>query len=79
MPRYFFHVRDSFFSPDMVGTELPDLRAARAKAVATAGSILCENSGGLCEGHPWRLELTGEGGQVLFAMQVVLDPPKLVE
>lgn len=79
MPRYFFHIRDGSFSPDLVGTDLPNLRTARAQAIATAGSILRENPEGLSEGHPWRLEVTGEEGQVLFTMQVVLDPPKLVD
>ena len=43
MPRYFFHVRDAdqlFEDPD--GSELPDLRAAEAEAVAAGCEIAGE-------------------------------------
>lgn len=42
MPRYFFHVQDGHDYPDLEGTELPDLAAARAEAVQFAGSLLAD-------------------------------------
>jgi hypothetical protein len=40
MPRYYFHVEDHHTDIDEVGTELPDLEAARSEAVRAAGEIL---------------------------------------
>ena len=36
MPRYFFNVYDGIAMPDLVGTELPNLDAARKEALAVA-------------------------------------------
>jgi hypothetical protein len=40
MPRYFFNVEDHRTAIDVVGTELPDLNAARDEAVVMSGEIL---------------------------------------
>ena len=40
MPRYFFHVQDGSDFPDLQGTVLDDLPAARLEAVRFAGSLL---------------------------------------
>ena len=40
MPRYFFHVIDSYSAPDTDGTELPDIYAAQHMAVRASGEIL---------------------------------------
>lgn len=42
MPRFFFHVRDDLDVPDFEGTELPDLAAARARAIIEARLLMCD-------------------------------------
>lgn len=42
VPRFFFHVRDDIEAPDNEGAELPDLEAARDKALHEARSMMCE-------------------------------------
>ena len=66
MPRYFFHLRNDLDVPDPEGQELPDLRAARAQAVAyavdmAAASVLEHRKVNL--GH--RIDVEDEAGQVL--------------
>ena len=42
MARFFFHVFDDQETLDDEGAELPDLDAARARAIAGARSLICE-------------------------------------
>ena len=43
MPRFFFHVFNHEITLDEEGTELPDLDAARAFAIESARSLVCES------------------------------------
>jgi hypothetical protein len=59
MPRYYFHVEDDHTEIDEVGTELPDLEAARSEAVRAAGEILRDGAAkSLWTGKPWRMWVT---------------------
>jgi hypothetical protein len=59
MPRYYFHVKDGHDSPDLEGTELPDLEAARRAAVTMSGELLRDGvQDSLWEGHPWEIMVT---------------------
>ena len=42
MPRYFFHVVDDFDITDDEGADLPDLPAARERAIESARVLMCE-------------------------------------
>ncbi|WP_426959566.1 DUF6894 family protein [Muricoccus radiodurans] len=75
MPRYFFHVHDGQASPDLEGTELPDLEAARRQAVDTAGLTLRESQARPREGLPWRMEVADGSGAILFVLHVSIQPP----
>ena len=42
MPRYFFHVYDDIIAEDEEGEDLPNLAAARLKALKGARDLICE-------------------------------------
>jgi hypothetical protein len=42
MPRYFFHTEGQSIITDQEGVELPNVKAARAEAMRTAGQIMRE-------------------------------------
>jgi hypothetical protein len=48
MPRYYFHVHDDLDFEDEEGLDLPDVTAARAKAVEGARDLMCAT---LRDGH----------------------------
>jgi hypothetical protein len=59
MPRYYFHIEDHRTYVDHVGTELPDLQAARDEAIGAAGQILRDGAAkDLWGGKPWRMWVT---------------------
>ena len=76
MPRYFFHIHDSASLIDEEGTELADLQSARLQAIETAGSILRESPDSLWAGTPWHMDVTDEGGQLLFTLDFALRQAK---
>ena len=78
MPRYFFNLYDDIVAIDEEGSELPDLAAARAKAVASAREMSCAEvlKGRLNLKH--RIEVTDEAGRlactVHFADVLTIEP-----
>jgi hypothetical protein len=71
MQRYFFHVEDDTTTLDEMGTECPDLAAARDEAVRTSGEILRDGAAShLWSGKPWRMWVTQAdgGGKTLFTL-----------
>ncbi len=79
MPRFYFHLRDDAgLMRDTEGSELPDLDAARAEAVADARSLVAEwlRMGQVVDGR--RFEIADEAGQVL-AVIPLRDVLKLPE
>ena len=76
MPRYFFHIDDGVSIPDPIGSELPDLAAARSEAVEASGSILADLDGDFWKsGRPWVMSVTGETGQLLFSLHFSAEIP----
>ena len=67
MPRYFFDIRDGEYLADEVGTDLPDIEAARVQAVVLSGGLLQERPSKFWDGEEWRLEVR-EGQTILFAL-----------
>ena len=73
MPRYFFNVDDGRTSVDTVGSEHPDLQAAREEALVTSADLLRDGGGpDLWSGKPWRMWVTdqpGGAGKTLFTLR----------
>jgi hypothetical protein len=69
MPRYFFHVIDGYTARDTDGTDLPDIYAAQEQALYMSGEILRDMGGKFWNGTEWKLEVTDEHGQMLFALR----------
>lgn len=76
MPRYFFHVRDGADYPDLQGTVLPDLAAARREALRFAGSLLAEVPETFWSGGEWLLTVADDTRLTLFELRfVATDAP----
>ena len=69
MARYFFNVIDGKFLADDVGAELPDLAAARAMAIQTAGAILRDEGSRLSPDAEWLMFVTNEARQMVFKLR----------
>jgi hypothetical protein len=44
MPRFFLHLRNDIYPPDPEGVDLPDLTAARSKAIESARFTLAQTA-----------------------------------
>ena len=73
MPRYFFHVYDGFSTKDNEGINLPDIFAAQEEGIRLSGELLREMGGKFWDGTEWSLEVTDEGGLVLFRLRFSAD------
>jgi len=69
MPHYHFHTSDC--SPDLEGSELEDLAAAKCEAVKTAGHVICDAAGTFWDRAEWTMTVTDEDGLILFILQIV--------
>lgn len=64
MPRYFFHVFNSFETTDLEGAELLDLEAARAAAIKGARGIMADElETGFIDLNHW-IEIEDEHGEM---------------
>lgn len=70
MPLYFFHVDNGTFAPDLTGSELLDLQAARVEAVRAAGDMI-NNTRDTFWNHkePWSMHVTDDASRLLFTLQ----------
>jgi hypothetical protein len=59
-----------------VGEELPDKHAAWKEATVTAGQMLQGIDGKLRPGHDWRMEVTDEFQNTLYALHIQAEKPK---
>ncbi|MCS3896074.1 hypothetical protein M2171_005207 [Bradyrhizobium japonicum USDA 38] len=76
MPKYFFHTTHEHTEIDDVGEELPDKHAAWKEATITAGQMLQDMDGKLRPGHDWRMEVTDEFQNTLYALHIQAEKPK---
>jgi hypothetical protein len=69
VPRFFFHLTDEVFAPDLEGIEFPDSEAARAAAVQGIRGMICDQvkHGRLCLGYS--LEVMDEAGTRVVALR----------
>lgn len=68
MARYFFNTTDGTSEPDVVGTELNDLAAARKHAIVFAGQVLHGEPTVLWNGRDFRVDVTDNRGLLLFTL-----------
>lgn len=68
MPRYFFNVHDGESFPDLQGTELIDLNAARTEAIRFSGSLLRDRPDTFWSSKLWALEVCDDHGLRLFTL-----------
>jgi len=69
--RYLFHIKDGRDIPDPDGIDLPDMKAVRsqAQATATAGEMLRELDGTFSD-EDWRMEVANEAGQLVLTLRI---------
>ncbi|HEX8413231.1 MAG TPA: hypothetical protein VF637_05020 [Sphingomicrobium sp.] len=68
MPRYFFHVADGCDYPDLQGTELANLSAARQEALRFTGMLLSEKSESFWSGEEWVMRIADAHDLTLFTL-----------
>jgi hypothetical protein len=56
MPRFHFDGYDGHHLPDMEGTDLPDVHAARLEAIAAAGELIRDTAKQSKIDEEWRME-----------------------
>lgn len=54
--------------PDMDGTVLPDVEAARHEAVRLCAGLLNDGSARVWDGKPWQLEVHDDSDELLFTL-----------
>ena len=73
MPRYFFSCRGAQNFDDRIGTELPNLMAAKVQAFENAGEIFKDHAERFALDPRWRMMISDEAGEVLFSVTVEAD------
>ncbi|WP_028056612.1 DUF6894 family protein [Sphingomonas phyllosphaerae] len=68
MSRYFFHVHDGEDDLDLIGTELPDIAAARSEAARFASGLLRDSATGFGDCSDWRMRITDSADLTLFEL-----------
>ena len=69
MPKFFFNIRDGYSYKDDTGIELPDIYAAQKEAIRYSGEVLREMGAKFWDETEWKLEVTDEGGRILFSLR----------
>jgi hypothetical protein len=67
--RYFFHIHHADPELDEVGTELPDMDAARVAAVSLAHRLLLDDAEQFWNTMDWSLEVKDETGRTVFSLR----------
>lgn len=76
MSRYFFHVEDGRSYPDLDGTELADVDAARIASVRMFGALLADDPVAFWNGDEWALRCTDADQMTLFKIHFyAIDAP----
>lgn len=69
MPRYYFHVHDGKDFPDLQGTVLPSVDAAKSEAVRFMADLLAHNPDGFWSGGEWTMHVTDARDVELFELK----------
>ncbi len=70
MPRYFFHLTDGGSTPDPVGSELPDVHAARIEAVVYAAQTLKDSPEMAWSDPEVKVRVSDEEGKHVFTVRI---------
>ena len=71
MPMYYFHLSDDYKLPDVDGTDLSDLAAARSHAFGVARELTFKSEGMLNHGWSlWRMLVHDDNGRELFSLEL---------
>ncbi|QQR39700.1 DUF6894 family protein [Devosia rhizoryzae] len=68
MPRYFFHVRDGQYAPDLSGTLCESDEHARSEAILWAIAMISELGSQFFDIRGWQMRVEEEGGRQLFTL-----------
>lgn len=68
MQRFHFHVEDGREYPDLQGTMLVDLTAARQEALRFAGQLLADADSSFWTGEKWTVTVTDDAKVELFVL-----------
>lgn len=77
MPRFFFDIENGESQRDEIGTDLKDLKAARAAAIQLSGEMMRDTPEGLNETGAWRCQVRDGGGSTVFVLRVNTIAPLL--
>lgn len=69
MQRYFFHVQDGQYYPDLEGMELPGLPEARLESVKRSAELLRDNGPNFWDGQVWKMIVEDDQALVMFQLQ----------
>ena len=73
MPRYFFNVHDGETFPDLQGTELHDLNAARDEAIRFSGALMKDSPDKFWVAKGWHMEVCDDFGLHLFTLRFAAE------
>lgn len=68
MPQFHFHLDDVRYEE---GRELPDLAAAKCKALELAARHICDAANAFWDREEWTLSVTDERGLTLMQLHIV--------
>jgi hypothetical protein len=68
VPKYFFHISDGVDKPDLTGTELPDITAAKVAAVEHAGEVIRDLGPAFWTSEDWQLLVTEADGRPVLTL-----------
>ena len=77
MPIYHFNVQDGVECLDRVGSDLPDLAAARTEAVRRITDILNRGAPDFWSGTPWNMNVSDAKGLTLFTIMLLVTTSPL--
>ena len=77
MPIYHFNVHDGVDCLDQMGSDLPDLAAARTEAVRRITDILNQDAADFWGGTPWSMKVSDAKGLTLFTIMLLVTTSPL--
>lgn len=67
MPRYYFHVQDGADFPDLQGTVLDNIEAAKLEAIRFSGDLL-SNADDFWKGAEWSMRVVDAQGTTVLTL-----------
>lgn len=73
MPRYFFDIVDGEDLPDLVGSEWPDIQAARVEAVRYSAEVLKEMPDRFWNAEEWTMTVSTAEKTPQFTLKFIAE------